>query len=192
VFLPDDILPDLSLLIIASADAYHLGILSSHIHICWALATGSTLEDRPVYVKTTCFDTFPFPDATPAQQAKIRDLGEKLDAHRKARQALHPDLTLTGMYNVLEALRSGRKLTGKEKIIHETGLVDVLRNLHDELDAAVAAAYGWPRDLTDEEILHRVVAANGSAWRCTQKLLAAHGAAPKDFGIQSRSASIPL
>lgn len=32
-------------------------------------------------------------------------MGEKLDAHRKARQAEHPDLTLTGMDNVLEKLR---------------------------------------------------------------------------------------
>jgi len=36
---------------------------------------------------------------------RIRDLAEQLDAHRKRQQALHPDLTLTGMYNVLEKLR---------------------------------------------------------------------------------------
>ena len=28
-----------------------------------------------------------------------------------------------------------------------------LDNIHQELDAAVAAAYGWPADLSDEEIL---------------------------------------
>jgi hypothetical protein len=36
----------------------------------------------------------------------------------------------------------------------------VLRTLHDELDAAVAEAYGWPADLSDEEILQRLVALN--------------------------------
>ncbi|MDL2315971.1 hypothetical protein LJC59_02700 [Desulfovibrio sp. OttesenSCG-928-A18] len=94
------------------------------------------------------------------QQARIRDLGEKLDAHRKARQMLYPDLTMTGMYNVLEALRQGRELTTKEKTIHEHGLVTVLRELHDELDVAVADAYGWPADLSDEDILTRLVALN--------------------------------
>ena len=42
-----------------------------------------------------------------------RDLGERLDAHRKRQQELHPGLTLTGMYNVLEILRAGEPLTAK-------------------------------------------------------------------------------
>ena len=53
------------------------------------------------------------------------------------------DLTLTGLYNVLQALREGRALTAKEKQIHSAGLVGVLKTLHDELDGAVLAAYGW-------------------------------------------------
>lgn len=72
-----------------------------------------------------------------------RGLAEEIDVHRKARQAEHPDLTLTGMYNVLEKLRSGEALTAKERAINEHGLVGVLRSLHDELDAAVLQAYGW-------------------------------------------------
>jgi hypothetical protein len=85
----------------------------------------------------------PFPNATDAQQARIRALAEQLDAHRKRQQALHPELTLTGMYNVLEKLRLGETLTAKDKTIHEQGLVSVLAQLHDELDAAVFDAYGW-------------------------------------------------
>jgi len=160
VFLSAEILPDNMLVNIASSDAYHLGVLSSRIHVCWALAAGGTLEDRPRYNKSRCFDPFPFPDAAPEQQTRIRDLGEKLDAHRKSRQKLYPELTMTGMYNVLEALRSSRELTDKEKNIYEYGLVGILRELHDELDAAVADAYGWPRDISDEEILSRLVALN--------------------------------
>jgi len=64
------------------------------------------------------------------------------------------------MYNVLEQLRSGVALTAKEKIIHEQGLVSVLKQLHDELDQAVFAAYGWPATLSDDEILTRLVALN--------------------------------
>ncbi len=47
------------------------------------------------------------------------------------------------MYNVLEKLRAGEPLTAKDKTIHEQGLVSLLRELHDELDRAVFAAYGW-------------------------------------------------
>jgi hypothetical protein len=36
----------------------------------------------------------------------------------------------------------------------------VLKQIHDELDAAVAEAYGWPADLADEQILERLVALN--------------------------------
>ncbi len=111
----------------------------------WALATGARLGvgNDPVYNKSPCFDAFAFPNTTDAQQARIRALAEQLDAHRKRQQALHPDLTLTGMYNVLEKLRLGETLTAKDKTIHEHGLVSVLAQLHDELDAAVFDAYGW-------------------------------------------------
>jgi hypothetical protein len=64
------------------------------------------------------------------------------------------------MYNVLEKLRVGVALNEQEKRIHDAGLVSVLRQLHDDLDAAVFAAYGWPTSLTDAEILERLVALN--------------------------------
>jgi hypothetical protein len=141
-------------------DPYFLGVMSSRIHITWALATGGTLEDRPRYNKTACFDPFPFPAASEAQQQKIRELGEALDAHRKKQQAAHPGLTITGMYNVLEKLRSSEDLTDKEKKIHDDGLVSVLKKIHDDLDAAMFDAYGWPATLSDDEILERLVALN--------------------------------
>ena len=169
MFLDDDVLPDNKLINIALDDAYCLGVLSSQVHVSWVLGTGSTLEDRPVYVKTQGFETFPFPAANAAQKVVIRDLAERLDAHRKRQQSLHPKLTMTGMYNVLEKLRavppgpqrgSGAVLTDKERQIYQDGLVGILRELHDELDAAVAQAYGWPVDLSEAEILQRLVDLN--------------------------------
>jgi hypothetical protein len=168
VFLSGATLPDDALLAIASSDAFHLGVLSSRIHVVFTLAAGGTLEDRPRYLKTRCFDPFPFPACDEAAKARIRALGEELDAHRKRVQAQHPGLSLTAMYNVLEALRAGRALTPKETATHDAGLVSVLRQLHDELDAAVATAYGWLRDgrpetdLPDAEILTRLVALNAT------------------------------
>ena len=159
-FLDVSVLPDNKLIVIALQDAFHLGVLSSRIHVAYVLAAGAQLGPTPVYPKTECFDPFPFPDCNESQKAHIRSLAEELDAHRKRVQAEHPTLTLTGIYNVLEALREERTLTAKEKAIHDQGLVSVLRQLHDDLDTAVAEAYGWPADLSDEEILTRLVALN--------------------------------
>lgn len=164
-FLDADVAPDNKLICIALDDAYVLGVLSSRVHVVWALVAGSTLEDRPVYVKTTCFEPFPFPVATPDQQARIRELAEALDAHRKRQQAAHPALTLTGMYNVLAKLRSGEALAAKDKLIHEQGLVAVLKQLHDELDEAVLAAYGWTDQPDDAMLLERLVGLNAERTR---------------------------
>ena len=162
VFLSEQILPDDGLVAVASSDAYHLGILSSRMHICWSLAAGGRLGvgNDPRYNNSACFDTFPFPNASEEQKNKIRELGESLDAHRKARQALFPELTLTGMYNVLQSIRENHPLSKKEMLIHEQGLISILKKLHDDLDKAVAEAYGWSTDLSDEEILARLVALN--------------------------------
>jgi hypothetical protein len=154
-FLDASILPDQTLVVFGTKDAFDLGVLSSQVHSYWALAQGGTLEDRPRYNKSRCFETFPFPGddtgLTPALRERIASLAEQIDAHRKRQQAAHPGLTLTGMYNVLEALRANesatqgaqRELTAKEKTIHTQGLVAVLASLHAELDAAVLSAYGW-------------------------------------------------
>ena len=172
-FLDANVAPDNMLTCLASADAMHLGVLSSRVHVVWALAAGGRLGmgNDPRYNKSRCFEPFPFPVANPDQATRIRDLAEQLDAHRKRQQAAHATLTLTGMYNVLEKLRRGDVLTAKEKAIHEQGLVSVLKTLHDELDAAVLDAYGWSdlraaladpaqQDAASETLLVRLVALN--------------------------------
>ena len=146
-FLPSSVVPDSTLVTFAFEDAFWLGVLSSSAHAAWALASGGTLEDRPRYNKSRCFETFPLPGEDTGHTSKlaehIRQLAEQIDAHRKTRQAMHDDVTLTGLYNVLSKLRSGGPLSPKEKLLHEHGLVGVLRSLHDDLDTAVLEAYGW-------------------------------------------------
>jgi hypothetical protein len=175
-FLKVETLPDDALIAVALEDGLWLGVMSSEVHVLWALRTGSTLEDRPRYIKTLCFEAFPFPSddtgLTPELTDRIRHLAEQLDAHRKARQAAFESVTLTGLYNVLDKLRRGEALSPKEKDLHEQGLVSVLRSLHDELDAAVLAAYGWSdlgpvpwadeaaRAVWTEVVLERLVALN--------------------------------
>ncbi|MBB6306003.1 class I SAM-dependent DNA methyltransferase [Xanthobacter tagetidis] len=164
-FLDQSILPDNMLIAIGSDDALLLGVLSSSIHVFWSLRAGGWLGvgNDPRYSKSRCFDPFPFPDCTDAQKAAIRSIAEELDAHRKRVLAAHAYLTLTGLYNVLERLRAGavpEALDATERRTFDDGLVLVLKELHDRLDAAVAAAYGWPADLPEEEVLARLVALN--------------------------------
>jgi len=162
VFLDISILPDNKLVNFALSDAFYLGVLSSSIHVEWTLANSSHLGfgNDPVYVKTRCFDPFPFPECGDAQKQAIRDIAERLDAHRKRQQELHPDLTLTDMYNILEKLRTGADLTTEDRSSYERGLIGILRELHEELDLAVLTAYGWAVNLTAEQILEHVVALN--------------------------------
>jgi hypothetical protein len=183
-FIGGEYVADHMIVCFASESPLVLGTLSSRLHIAWALAAGGRLGvgNDPRYNKTRCFEPFPFPGATPDHEKRIGDLAEEIDALRKRQQAAHADLTLTGVYNVLEKLRAGDELTDKERVIHEHGLVSVLRDLHDQLDAAVFEAYGWsdlgevlvgrpgattplpdkPDDqaAAEEELLRRLVALN--------------------------------
>lgn len=161
-FQEKNILTESAIVNIALEDAAALSVLSSRFHVQWSLAAGGWLGvgNDPVYNNSRCFDPFPFPDLSDAQRIRLRTFGEELDAHRKRQQELHPKLTLTQMYNVLEMLRAGQSIKGKDKVIYDQGLVGILRDLHDKIDAAVAEAYGWPVDLSDEDILFNLVALN--------------------------------
>ena len=162
VFTPGGVRADNMLVNIGLDDAFALATLSSHFHLVWALSAGGRLGigNDPRYNKSKCFDPFPFPDPTEAQKSRLRSLGEELDAHRKAQQKAHPKLTLTAMYNVLEKLRAGERIEGKDRETYDQGLIGILRDLHDQIDRAVAQAYGWPADLSDDDILHRLVDLN--------------------------------
>ena len=162
-FLDASILPDNRLVLFALSDAFELGVLSSRIHLIWTAANEGLLEDRPVYTKSHCFDPFPLPEANELQKQRLRDVAEQLDAHRKRVLKEHPNLTLTGLYNVLEELRKGTDpatLEPEDRGIFDDGQVLILKELHEKLDAEVASAYGWPADLSDEEVLSRLVSLN--------------------------------
>ena len=120
------------------------------------------MGNDPRYNKSRCFEPFPFPNLGEGVLKQcIRDLGEQLDVHRKRQQERHPALALTGIYNVLEQLRSGEQLADRDKLIHDQGLVTILKQLHDELDAAVLEAYGW-QDLLSSTPIADVIARGGA------------------------------
>ena len=160
--LDSQVLPETKVLIFALDDLFHFGVLSSRIHVVFANKAGGWLGvgNDSTYNHSDCFDPFPFPDATEEQKQYIREHASAIDAHRKRQQALHPRLTITDTYNVLARLRAGEQLDDSERVIHDQGLVSVLRGLHDDLDKAVCDAYGWDHVISDEEILQRLVALN--------------------------------
>lgn len=160
-FVSSEYLADAKIVAIAMPYARSLSLLSSRLHLVWALRTGGFLESRPTYQHAECFTKFPFPD--PIKEVvgiKLDRLGEELDATRKRVQAEHPDITLTGLYNVLEKVKAGAELSEADEDVKARGLVLVLKDLHDQIDAATAEAYGWPADLSDEQILEKLVALN--------------------------------
>jgi hypothetical protein len=170
VFVPAEYILDTKIIGIALDDAFFAGILTSKIHQVWAFRIGGWLGvgNDSTYNHTDCFGKFPFPADVPEPlKDRIRAEAEALDALRKRVLAAHDDLTLTGLYNVLELLRAGTPLSDKDRDVHDRGLVTIIRQHHDALDALVAQAYGWGADhaagtLTDAEILTRLVALNAA------------------------------
>lgn len=156
------VIPDTKIVAIALSDFTTLSILSSRPHVVWSLRLGGWLGvgNDPTYNHLDCFGKFPFPSLTPQQSAELSKLGERLDAHRKARQIEHPELTLTDTYNVLTKLRVGEALDENDQQVRNKALVDTLLHIHESIDRLVLSAYGWPTDLSDEAIISQLVALN--------------------------------
>jgi hypothetical protein len=73
VWLRPPVVVDGQLVVTARADDVMLGLLHSRFHELWSLRLGTSLEDRPRYTPTTCFETYPFPAGlTPADTAHQR------------------------------------------------------------------------------------------------------------------------
>jgi type II restriction/modification system DNA methylase subunit YeeA len=146
VWLSSETLPDHQLIVIARDDDYTFGVLHSRAHEIWALQTGTQLETRPRYTPTTTFETFPFPVPTAEQRAAIEARARRLHELREgwlnppgASEAELAKRTLTNLYNA-----------------RPTWLVQA----HDALDRAVLDAYGWPHDVSDEDLLAKLLALN--------------------------------
>jgi len=140
------VLPDHQLIVFARDDDHLFGVLQSRFHEAWALRQGTSLEDRPRYTPTTTFETCPLPIPNDAGHPAIADAAIRL--HHLRNQWLNPPgasadelkkRTLTNLYNERPAW---------------------LANALEALDAAVAAAYGWPPDLPEDEVLARLLALN--------------------------------
>ena len=203
VWLPQGVAPEHKLVVFPRADDVTFGLLSSRMHVCWALRRGSTLEDRPVYTTSACFQPFPFPAGlTPADTAHQRtetplpdgalipaDLPPAVRTHAETiARAAKRLVTLRDAWlnppewteRVPEVVPLGMTASpypdrivskpGFEKELAKRTLTNLynqrpawLAQAHAQLDAAVAAAYGWAdwsASMADDEILRRLLALN--------------------------------
>ena len=162
-FLDSAVLPDNKLVVIASDDPAVLAMLSSRQHRAWFAANAGRIGEyrrETVYVKSVCFDRFPFPQLTPAQTAELAALGEELDTTRARVLAEHPDLTMTGLYNARARLADPTAMSGGERAVHDMGRIGILDHLHRMIDQIMAQAYGWSVALSDAETATRLARLN--------------------------------
>ena len=152
VWIDGAVLPDATIIVFPREDDYFFGILHSRIHTVWAAAVGTQLESRPRYTPTTCFETFPFPEPTEEQRDAIAAAAAEL--HRLRANWLNP-VDLLGNSPLTAAQRRQRTLTHLYNQRPQW-----LDNAHQQLDAAVAAAYGWSPHLYDQPLLQRLLALN--------------------------------
>ncbi|MEY2479338.1 MAG: hypothetical protein QOI04_265 [Verrucomicrobiota bacterium] len=188
-------------LVFARDDDYFFGVLHSRFHEVWALKLGTRLETRPRYTPTTCFETFPFPEPNEQQKIDISAAAKELNDLRE-NWLNPPEWTLTRVLEfpgsidgpwsrfVVEADARGigtvryprveaRDDDCAKKLAKRT-LTNLynerpawLANAHAKLDRAVAAAYGYDVDLSDEQILETLLALNRSHAAAEQKSSAA-------------------
>jgi hypothetical protein len=159
-FLDANVAPDNAIVCIGSDDAFVLGVLSSTLHLTWALAAGGHMGVRhtPRYNKGACFEPFAFPAPAAELRTRVRAVAEEIQHHRTLALSADPQITLMKLYDVVDQLRAAGTLVPEDQRIHRIAACGVLRDLHDELDALVAEAYGWPWPMPKEEILERLVA----------------------------------
>ncbi len=161
-WLDAEVLPDVRLFVFARDDDYFFGVLQSRAHELWALRLGARHGDgshaegggRPTYNNTSCFETFPLPwppGDEPAESPLVEAISEAARRLNELREGwLNPEGPLVG-----EDELKRRTLTN---LYNERPAW--LDTAHRNLDVAVFNAYGWPPNLTDDEVLARLLALN--------------------------------
>src|SRR6266446_2011505 len=171
------IMPDCQLIVTARDDDICFGILQSCFHEAWALGlcTWLGVGNDPRYTPSTTFETFPFPEGlTPNRRAgeyaddpraiAIAEAARRLNELREA-WLNPPDLVervpevVPGFPDRIVPVNPKAAAILKKRTL--TNLYNErpawLDNAHRELDAAVAAAYGWPADIDEEDALARLL-----------------------------------
>ena len=180
VWLSYPVLPDKNLIVFPRADYVFFGILHSRHHELWSTAQGNRMGqgNQRRYNNSVTFDTYPFPHglgpdvpaAAHVENPRAEAIGaaaRKLDMMR-GRWLNPPELVrcepeaAPGFPDRLLPMDAKAAAVLRQRTL--TNLYNKrpawLTNAHRELDEAVAAAYGWPADLANDEVLSRLLALN--------------------------------
>ncbi len=178
VWLDARVCPDHQLIVIARDDDTTFGILHSRFHEAWSLRLGTSLEDRPRYTPTTTFEKFPFPqrlspDIPAADYADNPHAVAIADAARRLVELRDRWLNPPEWVEWVDEPVPGypkRPVPRNEDAAKElkkrtlTNLYNTrpqwLADAHASLDAAVAAAYGWNADISDDDALRKLLELN--------------------------------
>ena len=132
-WMPPEVIPGDSLYMLPGATLYHFGVLTSRVHMAWMRRVGGRLEMRYRYSNILVYNTFAWPSPSPKQRARIEGTAQAiLDA-----RANHPGTSFAGLYD-------------------DSLMPEDLRRAHEKNDAAVCGAYGWDKDISEDEIVRRL------------------------------------
>ena len=125
-FLPSNIVLDQTVVVFSLDSATYFAVIASTIHYFWVLHHGATLRTDLRYTPSDCFETFPLPKSLGGLEA----IGEQYHAHRQQVMLTRKE-GLTKTYNRFHAPEEA------------SADIQKLRELHVEMDNAVASAYDW-------------------------------------------------
>ena len=168
VWIDSRTIPDKNVVAIAKDDDFTFGVLGSSFHSEWSLRLGTTLEDRPRYTSTTTFRSFPFPTHVSAvKNDRVSQAARDLDQFRN--KWLNPPEWTETKKDILSSLpnRIVARSPECERDLESRTMTKLynarptwLTNAHQRLDRAVAAAYGWPEDISTEDALAALLELN--------------------------------
>ena len=180
MWLDSRICPDHALIVIARDDDTAFGILHSRFHEIWSLRLGTWLGkgNDPRYTPTTTFGTFPFPKgltpdmlaadyADDSRAVAIAEAARRLVEQRDL--WLNPTEWVEWVDEPVPGYpkRPVPRNNEAKKALKKRTLTKLyndrpqwLVNAHETLDDAVAAAYGWQSDISDDDVLRELLALN--------------------------------
>ena len=129
-WLSPEIIPGNKLFTIENASLYHFGILTSRVHMGWMRRVCGRMRSDYSYSNTIVYNCFAWPSPTPKQKARIESTAQEiLDA-----RAAFPSTSFADLYNdMIMPLE--------------------LKKAHERNDEAVCAAYGWRKNIAEEDIV---------------------------------------
>lgn len=132
--LDKDVIPTDLIFIIEDVNLYHLGVLTSSLHMAWMRLVCGRLKSDYRYSADIVYNNFPWPEANEDQKQKISELAQKVLDARSA----HPDWSLADLY-------------------HPDFMPQDLRRVHKELDKAVLKLYGLKPDTEETDIVRHLL-----------------------------------